>query len=519
MDDNVVFNPNEQNNQVNSPETSDPNAQVPAAEVPVDPAAEGTVDPTAYDPNAVDPNADPNAIDPVTGASEGIEGNEAGYEAPPAGGFFNGGLIKKILIGLGVLIVLIVIISLIGNLFKGAPKKVTLHWWGLWEDRNTMQVLINDFKKTHPNIDVVYDKKNPTQYREQLMTQIENGTGPDIFRFHNTWLLMLGKDIAPLSTDAISPDDFKNAYYPVMVKDLSQNGAIYGIPMEADSLELFVNPKMLEAAGVQVPTTWDEFNNAAKALTSKTDGKINKAGAALGTYTNVTHAPDIISLLLAQQGVTDISKITDYPKNESGALDYYGSFALGDTPVWSADLDPSLTAFAKGDLAMYFGFSWDVFEIQRLNSDLQFKVYPVPSNQGVKTTIASYWAEGVSAKTKNKTEAMQFMSYLAQKDTAQKFYTATANVRSFGELYARKDLQNQLQSNPLAYPFVQGLDQASSSFFASDTHDGDTGINSQMNTYLKKAVETLTGQTNSADAVIEDLNNGITQVLQNYATQ
>lgn len=539
MDNNVVFNPNTQNDpnaQVPDPNAQPPVSEVPPVQTPVDPNAnpnfdpnpdpnpepgnELPVDPTADTP--VDPNADPNAqvLLDENGNEIPSDGSDLGYEEPP--NFFQSGLFKKILIGLGILVFLIIIISVVGNFMKGAPKNVKLEWWGLWEDTPTMQVLINDFKKTHPNIDVVYVKKNPDQYREQVMTRIENGTGPDIFRYHNTWLPMLKKDVSALSADAITAEEFKNAYYPVMQHDLTKDGAIYGIPLEADTLELFVNPQLFQAAGQQVPTTWDEFNTAAKELTSKTpDGKINKAGAALGTYTNINHAPDVVSLLLVQQGV-DINNIANFTQKEAGGLSYYGSFALSDKNVWDKTLPNSLLAFSKGDLAMYFGYSWDVFEIKKLNSNLKFKIYPVPSNQGIKTTIASYWVEGVSAKSANPKEAMEFMHYLAQKDTAQKFYTETTKSRAsgeFGELYPRKDLQSSLQDNELAYPFVQGLDQASSSFFASNTRDGETGINSLMNSYLQKAVDALTPDPNSGQSVIDDLNNGVAQVLGKYAEQ
>src|SRR6266702_2522097 len=87
--------------------------------------------------------------------------------------------------------------------------------------------------------------------------------------------------------------------------------------------------------------------------------------------------------------------------------------------------------------------------IQKLNPNLQFKIYPVPNLYGKKTTVASYWVNGVSSKSTHQKETMEFMQYLAQKSTAHQFYTDTAKVRAFGEPYARKDLQQSLQENQL----------------------------------------------------------------------
>ena len=42
-------------------------------------------------------------------------------------------------------------------------------------------------------------------------------------------------------------------YYPVANTDLIKNGAIYGIPLEVDTLELYVNTDLFKSAGLTVP--------------------------------------------------------------------------------------------------------------------------------------------------------------------------------------------------------------------------------------------------------------------------
>jgi len=536
MDENVVYDPTKSDGAAQPP-PNDPNQQPEnAQDVPQDPAADPnapvdpTVDPNA-DPNAevpVDPNADPNAevVDPnavpAEGevAADGTETEEEAEEPPPPGGimgFIGNPLVKKILIGLGILILLITAVSFF--LPKGeSTKQVKLQWWGLWEESNAVQTLIIDFKKTHPNIDVEYVKKDPKEYRERLLARVDNSTGPDVFRYHNTWMPMLSDVLLPLSSDVITPEEFKKVYYPVMQEDLVKNGAIYGIPMMGDTLAMYVNPKIFEDAGEQVPTNWDDFVKVSKKLTKRdSKGKITTAGAALGTYDNITHAPDIISLLFVQQGV-NMQDFTTQQDAQTGALDYYTSFANGQDAVWDASLDNSTLSFSKGNVAIYFGFSWDVFTIQKLNKSLNFKVYPVPELYGKKTTIASYWAEGVSAKSPNQKEALEFMKYLSQKETAEKFYAETAKTRAFGEPYARKDLKESLREEPLVYPFVDQLDNAKSSFFASDTHDGDTGLNTMANSYLGTAIRSM-ADGGSGDSVVEPLNSGILQIYEKYNAQ
>ncbi len=504
MDENVVFDPENKNAQ----ESSQANVVV---KQPVDTVPQQT---TADTPQNVE-------VAPVTSANPGRDTGDVPPSDPPPirSGISGGGILKKIIIGVIILIILIVIIFIFIPKGNG-NKKAKLVWWGLWEDQATMQPLISDFQKAHPNITVEYIKQDPKQYREKLMTRIKNGTGPDIFRFHNTWVPMLSDVLSPLSSDVITASEFKKNYYPVMQKDLTQNGGIYGIPLGADSLALFVNTDILEKAGVSPPPNWVDFITVARALTVKDPEtkKIKTAGAALGTYGNITHAPDIISLLFIQQGV-DIKKFPSSGANQIEALDFYTKFAKGDNTVWDSTLDESILAFARGNLAMYIGFSWDIFRIKTLNKDLSFSTHPVPQLVGQKATLASYWVEGVSAKSPNQKAALQFMQYLSKKETAQKFYSTVSKTRPFGEPFPRRDLAASLKDNKLVYPFVTQLESASSSYFASDTNDGEGGINFLVNTYLGNTVNAMVSDNSSPQTVVETLDKGVGQVYQKYGIQ
>jgi len=526
MDENVVF-PNNQdpNGQPAQPEQP---AQSPLVDPPVDlnnlnaagvtqvPASEAT------DPNVVatEQPVDPNVATPESISTDAAPVDAQTGELPPPPPPSKSGLIKKILIGVGVLVVIIFLISLL--IPKNSSKEVTIQWWGLWEDSRAVQVAIDDFEKANPTIKVVYVKQDPKQYRAKLLSRIKSGDGPDVFRYHNSWMPMMRDVLLPLSSDVIALDDFKKNYPAVMIADLTRNGAIYGIPLGADSLSLFANTELFAKAGLQVPTTWEDFVDTARKLTVKDaeTGKIKTAGAGLGTYNNVSHASDIVSMLFVQGGI-DIKKIIDpqYAKAEGTALDFYSAFAKGDQSVWDSTLDESVLAFARGNLALFFGYSWDVFRIKEIDKtdSLKFKVYPVPGLKGGNNaTIASYWVEGASARGKNQSAALLFMKYLARPETAQKLYSEQSKVRSFGEPYARVDLAESLKTNELVYPFVSQLPYAQSTYFASDTHDSEEGLNTTLNTYLGNAVTTLSKSGKSADSNVKTLNLGITQVYKKY---
>ena len=423
--------------------------------------------------------------------------------------------ILKIVLGLMVIVGIFVLLYVfVFARFTGSKnEKVTITYWSLWEDQKVIQPIISDFQKQNPNITINFVKQDGKSYRERLVTRVKNGTGPDVFRFHNTWYPMLSSFLAPIPSDVITVKDFKNSFYPVTQKDLIRNGAIFGIPLEIDTLALYINTDMFKAAGVALPTTWEEFINAAKMMTVKDEtGKIKTAGVAMGTYANVAHAPDIMSLLFAQNGVNP-NDISANVQKAAETLDFYTAFSTGDGNVWDGTQDLSTLAFSKGILGMYFGYSWDYFSIKAMNPNLKFKIIAVPQLPDQNKNIASYWVEGVSTKSKHQKEVMQFLKFLTSKESAEKIYTETSKTRDYGEPYARTDLADSLKDNLNIYPFVLQAKSATSSFFVDGTNDD--GINSKLNTYLENAINSVL-DNGSSETAVQTLSKGVSQVLGEY---
>lgn len=405
----------------------------------------------------------------------------------------------KIIIGIFALVIIgfIVFNIILPSLSKKTKnEKVTLLYWTVSDDSKAMQPIISDFERQHPNISINSVQQDIKQYTERVIARIQNGTGPDVFGFHNTWLPMFLSVLAPLPKDTITKADFEKWFYKVMQYDLVKNGAIYGIPLEIDTLSLYINTQIFKEAKLSSPKNWVDFSNIARELTIKDEsGKIATSGAAVGTFDNITHAGDIVSLFLVQNG-TDLNDISSTSKAASEALDFYTSFAINDK-VWDDTFEPSVISFAKGNVAMLFGYSRDFFTIKSINPDLSFEIYPVPQLSPQNMTIASYWAKGVSVKSKHQKEAMLLLKYLAQKETEQKLFAEQSRIRAFGNPYARRDLANLLKENTV-YPFVSQGDIAVSSFFASDTYDN--GLNS-ANNYLGDAINSILSGASPQTAV------------------
>jgi len=436
-------------------------------------------------------------------------------ETPPAPPEKGGGVKRIFLAGLAVVILLVLGVAIVKFLPKLRLKPVTLTYWGLWETEQVMAPVIADFEKTHSKIKINYVRQSPKQYRERLASSLARGEGPDVFRFHNTWLPMFSRDLAPVPGKIASELNFSQNFYPVVSQDLKRGNDYFGIPLEIDGLGLFVNEEIFRAAGLTYPTTWDELRISACKLTAKNGDQIVTAGVALGTTSNVEHWSDILGLMMLQNGA-DLTNPTG--KLAEDALNFYTVFETDkacdpSSRVWDETLDNSILAFAKGQVAMIFAPSWEAFEIKNINPNLAFKIIPVPQLPGANISWASYWVEGVWQKSKYQAEAFEFLKYLASKEAMTKLFSEEAKVRLFGEPYSRIDLGQALTTDPYAGAFIEQAPNARSFYLCSRTHDN--GINDKIIKYFEDAVNSLDKGV-SPTAALETAAKGVQQVLATY---
>ncbi len=393
---------------------------------------------------------------------------------------------------------------------KTTKKPVSLKYWGLWEPESVMTQLIAEYKKENPEVSIEYSQQSPKDYRERLQSALARGEGPDIFRFHNSWVPMLKKELAPAPTNVNSTINLSANFFQVISTDLTLNNQALGIPIGFDTLVLFYNTKIFNQAGKTPPTTWEELRTTAIDLTVKdVDGRIQTAGVALGTTNNVDHWSDILGLMMMQNGVN-----LSQPNSEAAqdALKFYTIFKTTDK-VWDETLPPSVYAFATEKVAMIFAPSWQAHEIRKIDPNLNFKTLPVPQLPGQKIGWATYWAEGVWNKSNNQEEAWKFLQFLTQKQTLINFYNAASQIRQFGEPYPRIDLVSQIEQDPIVGAVVKQGSYAKSWYLCGRTWDN--GIDDKIIKYFEDAINSFLQGETAAD-VLNIATSGISQVLSQY---
>lgn len=398
----------------------------------------------------------------------------------------------------------------------GGTKEATITYWGLWENDATVQGVLSDFEAKNPKVKVQYVKQSPRQYRERLQSAISRDDGPDVFRFHNTWVAMLKNDLSLVPKTIMTAADFSSTFYPVAAADLVAGQNIFGMPLMIEGLGLYYNEDLFAAAGVTPPTTWEDVLNIVPKLTVKKDNAITTSAIALGTTGNIENWSDILATMMMQNGAKLIQPTS---KEAEETMIFFRKFANPADPVytWNETLDNSIYAFATGRVAMILAPSWRAFDIKEISStanpNIRFKIIPIPQLPGNTITWASYWVEGVSGKSKHQEAAWKFVQFLTSRETATKLYTEAAKTRLFGEPYARLDLASTINEDPYTGAFVKQAQNAKSFPLASRTFDN--GLNDKMIKYFEDSVNAV-AQGTAPSSALQTAANGFRQILGQY---
>ncbi len=425
-----------------------------------------------------------------------------------------------------ILLSLILLAALVYAVFKfvlpgvgGIGGKTELTWWGLWEDETLVQPLIDEYQEANPGVQITYQKSDKEDYRERLVSSLARGDGPDIFRIHNSWIPMFAGDLEPAPVSIMSSEEFRNTFYPVAGNFLVGPGGPLALPLEYDGLAMFINEEIFTTHGATIPTDWNELRQTAKALTIKDErGVITQSGASLGTTVNIDHWPEIVALLMLQNGA-DPNRPNDTAGRGGQALGFYKQFSVTDK-VWDDTLPTSTIAFATGRVGIYFGPSWRALEIKERSPLLKFRVVQVPQipkaeESAPDLTYASFWVEGVWNKSEGKEEAWKFLKFLSERESLTKLYERASSTRTFGEPYSRPDMRELLLSDPLIGGFLQLADSARSGFLHSRTFDGASGINTSLAAYYEDTLNEIV-PTGDASRQMATLEAGVIEVLARY---
>jgi multiple sugar transport system substrate-binding protein len=351
-------------------------------------------------------------------------------------------------------------------------QEVTIEYWQyFFEARVTaMEQLIENFEAANPNINVEMTHFPLADYRTRTAVAIPAGEGPDVVQLFYGWLNDYIDEglIQPLPTESFSPEMIEAEFFP-MVGAMQRDGVYYALPTAVRSLALFYNERILESAGVEVPTTLDELVAAAIATTERDSaGNVTQVGLTTGMTAQDHHwFREVLIRQFGGEPYLDNYETVNYDTDAGrAALDFYvGLETQGATRT--GFMDEPQAAFRAGRAAFHIDGS---FRIGALEGErgLRWGVAELPTGpDGSQSNYASYWVNAItsSAEGPEYEASVLFMEYLTSPEAMEIW------LEVVGELPARVEvgMTDAIANDPVFGPFVRGLEYAHTTIFADES--------------------------------------------------
>jgi len=336
-----------------------------------------------------------------------------------------------------------------------AAQEVTL--WGSWKgnDQTAVQTMIDQYNASQSAYKVVYQFVDPVQ--QSLLTAEASGSGiPDVVvwdRFSTSLYANKGA-LMPLDDLIKQTGVDTSQYYQEALKELSAGGKTYGLPLTVDVRVIFYNKKLLTDAGLQPPTTWDQLEQAAVALT-KRDG----SGALTQAGFQVQDA-GLFSIWCLQAGcqlVSNDQKTTAFNSPEGlSVLDFWGKLLFTDK-VYDLGYSDGSDPFAAGTLAMMYDGPWDIGKYNGVAGLQWGAIAPPAGPKGNHGAIMGGMGLVIPTGAKNSAGGFDFAKWLTA-DTANAVAFSKLNGNFPGNQKATNDPYFQTDTYK---PFVDALAFAS----------------------------------------------------------
>jgi len=306
----------------------------------------------------------------------------------------------------------------------GDPVKLTMYSWRP-EDKDGYQLLIEEFQKQNPDIQVEFKPFKSTEYNTILNNTLQSGTGVDI-------LQLRPYDAATAIADAqyLTPLDGLKGLEQIQDSYLTaakgSDGKVYGVPFMLNNAVIFYNKKMFEELGLKVPETYEQFMTLNETLKSKNIVPIAQSGKA-AYLLSMTHAV-IGASAYGGNGFVDavLKGETNFkdPKfvesiNRMKQLEPY--FPKDFIAIEDKDAQ---AMFYSGQAAMYINGSHrlETFKANDLDFPVDF-FSGFAASPGEKPNIVT-WVDGsyaVAKSSKYQEQALKFMEFIASKTFGQMF--------------------------------------------------------------------------------------------------
>jgi multiple sugar transport system substrate-binding protein len=178
-------------------------------------------------------------------------------------------------------------ISLIAALVCGSALAQNLTWWEHSNPphNNYSKELVADWNTKNPKTPVQYEFFAMTPYFQKLTAALSTRSAADMFTVIDNLMpsYTTKNTLAPIRPEWLgykNLDDMKTHYLPGSLDGYIYQGKLYGVPMIAAVVNLYINRKHFIEAGLDpdkdYPRTWDDIGRIGKKLVKMDGNKMTR---------------------------------------------------------------------------------------------------------------------------------------------------------------------------------------------------------------------------------------------------
>ena len=207
-------------------------------------------------------------------------------------------------------------------------------------------------------------------------------------------------------------------YFPFAREKVTWNGRLHGLPLNTDARMMYFNVESLDAAGVEVPTTIPELDEATEKLTSR---------GADGTIEHMGFFPWDGNWFLLGWGWAwggkfwdgDTDKISINDQGMVSALEwevgYAEKYGIENISNFRAGFQSGANnPFFINQIDLWINGDWNIGDLHRFAPDLAWDTAPAPAPDGMDpVTWAGGFALGIPKGTKSPDESFEMLAFYA----------------------------------------------------------------------------------------------------------
>jgi len=321
-----------------------------------------------------------------------------------------------------------------GEAIDDSPATGELTVWAMGNEGEVLDELVGQFEEENPDVSVEVTAVPWESAHDRIATAIAGGETPDITMLGTTWVGEFAATGAFEPTPEGLVDEsafFEGSWETAVVDDVA-----YGVPWYVDTRVLYYRTDLADQAGVEPPTTWDEYTEFTKALQS--------AGATWG----VSLPPggfdswQYVTRLAWQQGGDilneDGTEFTfDTPEWEEAFTYYKSFFDEGIAEPRRLEGGEIEQAFINGEVGAFYSGPFHVSLLLDQGGEEfadKFAVTMVPGADS-RTSFTGGGNLAVFEDTDNRDAAWKLVRWLSQPETQISWYEISTDLPSVQEAW------------------------------------------------------------------------------------